>query len=109
MQEIVDQHQFKNFAQHYPAAAIWFSGEGCNVCEVLLPRIKALLADEFPQVALARVDCAAARELAAAKGVFSIPTLLLYFDGREAKRFVRNFSPGQVREALARPYQLLFE
>ncbi len=109
MQEIADQKQFDDFVAEYPAAAIWFSGEDCNVCHVLLPRLVEMLQQSFPRVELARVDCAASAALAASQGVFSIPTLLLCFGGREAQRWVRNFSIGQVREALLRPYQLLFE
>jgi thioredoxin 1 len=109
MREIVVQQQFDDFVREHPAAAIWFSGEDCSVCHVLLPRVVELLQQEFPRVVMARVDCAASQELAAAQGVFSIPTLLLCFDGREVQRLVRNFSIGQVRDALARPYQLIFE
>ena len=109
MQELINEQQYNDFLQGHLAAAIWFSGPDCNVCHVLLPKVAEMLQQEFPQVAMARVDCAAASSLAAAHGVLSIPTLLFCFDGREAQRFVRNFGIGQVREALARPYGLMFE
>jgi thioredoxin 1 len=109
MQEIDGRESFDDFVREHPAAALWFSGEDCQVCHVLFPRVSELLAQEFPQVALARVDCTRSPELAALQGVFSIPTLLLYFDGREVQRLVRNFGLGQVREALERPYRMLFE
>jgi thioredoxin 1 len=109
MRELTEKQQFDDFVHEHAAAALWFSGEDCNVCHLLLPRVSELLEQEFPRVELARVDCARSSSLAAEQGVFSIPTLLLYFDGRETQRLVRNFSIGQVREALARPYQLLFE
>lgn len=109
MQELNDDKQYDDFLQGHLAAAIWFSAPDCNVCHVLLPKVAEMLQQAFPQVALAKVDCAAAAGLAAAHGVLSIPTLLLCFDGREAQRFVRNFGIGQVREALSRPYRLMFE
>lgn len=109
MLELAEQKQFDDFVREHAAAALWFSGEDCNVCQVLLPRVSELLAQEFPLVMLARVDCARSPALAAELGVFSIPTLLLYFDGQERERLVRNFSPAQVRDALARPYKLFFE
>ncbi len=109
MREIGDKRQFDDIVRKHPAVAIWFSSEECSVCHVLLPKVSELLAEEFPRVVLVRVDCMLARELAAEQGVFSIPTLLLCFDGHEVQRLVRNFSLGQVREAIARPYQLLFE
>jgi thioredoxin 1 len=109
VQEICCEAQFDDFIHDHPAAALWFSTADCGVCHVLLPKVAGMLEREFPRVVLARVDCAVATELAAAQGVSSIPALLLCFDGRETQRFVRNFSLGQVRDALARPYNLLFE
>ncbi len=109
MQELNDEKEYDDFLRGHLAAAIWFSAPECNVCHVLLPKVAEMLQQEFPQVALARVDCAAATGLAAVNGVLSIPTLLLCFDGHEAQRFVRNFGIGQVREALSRPYRLMFE
>lgn len=109
MQDIGSQEQFDAFVQQHPATAVWFSAPDCNVCHALFPKVVELLQQEFPRLQLARVDCAEAKALAAAQSVFSIPTLVLCFDGREGQRLVRNFSLGQVRDALARPYQLLFE
>lgn len=109
MQELNDEKQYDDFLQGHPAAAIWFSAPDCNVCHVLLPKVAEMLQQEFPCVALAKVDCAAAAVLAASHNVLTIPTLLLAFDGHEAQRFVRNFGIGQVREALIRPYGLMFE
>ncbi|RCX33483.1 thioredoxin family protein [Thioalbus denitrificans] len=91
-----------------PAAAIWFSAPGCGVCSVLRPRVKSLFEQEFPQILWQDVDTAAQPEVAAQHQVFTIPTLLVFLDGREFLRRARNFSPAEVRDALARPYGLLF-
>ncbi|GAB6043342.1 hypothetical protein JCM17961_40200 [Endothiovibrio diazotrophicus] len=97
------------FTREHPIAVTWFSGPDCNVCHALRPKVEALLAEEFPRVPLAAVDCDRARDLAAQLGVFTIPTAVIWIDGREAQRFARNFSPGELRAALARPYALCFE
>ena len=109
MQEILNETQFGGFIRDHSAAALWFSAPDCSVCRVLLPKVAEMLEQEFPRLVLARVDCAASPALAAARGVFTIPTLLLFFDGRETQRLTRNFSLGQIRESLVRPYRLLFE
>ncbi len=87
---------------------MYFSGPDCAVCQVLKPRVIALLQREFPRIAVALVDCAAAPELAAQQSVFAVPTLTVYFDGQELLRLARNFSPAQLAEALERPYALYF-
>lgn len=100
--------QFTAFVQQNPAAAVYFSGPDCGVCQVLKPRIMDLLQRDYPRIAVALVDCAAAAALAAQQSVFAVPTLMVYFDGQELLRLARNFSPAQLGEALERPYALFF-
>lgn len=99
---------FDAFLRQYPAAAVYFSGPDCSVCQVLKPKVLALLAQQFPQLALAEVDCGRSSELAAQQSVFTVPTLVVYFDGRELLRKVRNFSLRELAEELERPYALFF-
>lgn len=100
--------QFSAFLQQNGAAAVYFSSPDCAVCAVLKPRVLACLAAEFPRIALGLVDCAAAAELAAQQSVWAVPTLTVYFDGQEALRLSRNFSPAQLVGQLERPYALYF-
>lgn len=100
--------EFTAFLQQNAAAAVYFSGPDCAVCQVLKPRILDLLWRDFPRIAVALVDCAAAPELAAQRSVFAVPTLMVYFDGQEMLRLARNFAPAQLAEALERPYELYF-
>ncbi|WP_172600492.1 thioredoxin family protein [Sulfurivermis fontis] len=101
--------QFTDFLQQNPAAVVYFSRPDCAVCQVLKPRILALLRQEFPRIAVAVVDCAAAPELAAQQAVFTVPVVAVYIDGRESLRLARNFTPGQLAAALERPYALFFD
>ncbi|MCW8829821.1 MAG: thioredoxin family protein [Gammaproteobacteria bacterium] len=110
MTEIVDTaEQLEGFIADHPAAVFYFSGNDCNVCQSLFPKVETLLQQEFPRVGLGKINCSEQPEMAAQHGVFTVPSLILYFEGRETQRFARNISLGQLREALARPYQLLFE
>jgi len=109
VENISDEARLQAFIQQHPAAAVYFSGEGCSVCTVLFPKLEAMLEEEFPRIGLARVDCSATPDIPAQRGIFTVPTLLLYFDGHEAQRYARNISLGELRQALARPYQLLFD
>lgn len=97
------------FVAQHEAAAVYFAGANCGVCQVLEPRVRALLAERFPRIAMARVATEQAAELAAQQSVFAIPTLLLFFDGRESFRYARNFSTGEIERDVARPYGLYFE
>jgi hypothetical protein len=41
--------------------------------------------------------------------VFSVPTVIGFFNGREHVRKVRVFGLEELAEALSRPYEILFE
>jgi len=96
----------ESFVQAHPIAAVYFSGPDCGVCHALRPRLEAMLAERFPELTLAEVDCGRLPETAAQNGVFSIPTLVVWLEGREFLRRARNISPGEVADALARPYAM---
>ena len=103
------QEEMQAFVDGQPAAAVYFAGENCNVCTALFPKVEQLLAQEFPRTGLGRVECGEHPEIPAQHGVFSVPTLVLFFDGHEAQRYTRNISLSELRQALRRPYSLLFD
>ncbi|MGA7800161.1 MAG: thioredoxin family protein [Gammaproteobacteria bacterium] len=90
------------------AVVVFFSGPDCGVCHVLGPKVAGLLRDQFPAVRYYEIDTARAREAAAQYGVFSVPTVIGWFEGRELVRLGGAFGLDQLRSALARPYALMF-
>ena len=90
------------------AAVVYFSTPQCNVCKVLKPKVAALLEKSYPEMGFVYSDVAGDAETAAQLGVLTVPTLIVYFDGRETARFVRTFGMGELQEAIARPYEMLF-
>ena len=60
----------------------------CMPCKMLAPVIDELAADKEGSLTVAKVDIDSNSELAARYGVMSIPTVILFNDGAEAKRFV---------------------
>lgn len=106
--QIGDLVTLERLASEHLALAVYFSAPDCNVCKVLKPRLMEALELEFPRVQRAEVDVQGARELAAQLQIFSIPTLIILFDGRESQRWVRNIALGEVRREISRPYQMLF-
>ncbi|HIC99797.1 MAG TPA: thioredoxin [Piscirickettsiaceae bacterium] len=94
--------------QQEPAVMLLFGGAHCQVCQVIKPKIEALLAADFPQVKLVYVDCGEQTDLCAQQGIFSLPVVRIYFAGQLTGEWVRTFSLGQLADALARPYGLMF-
>lgn len=90
------------------ALAVWFTGPDCRVCKDLKPKLADIFYRHFPLIDLAEVDCMGLPAVAAQHQVFSVPTLLLFFEGRETLRLVRNFSLQDLRNRLQRSYDLFF-
>ena len=87
---------------------VYFSTESCSVCKVLKPKVAELLQDSFPLMESCYVDTDKSPLISGQHRVFSIPTILLFFQGREQKRFIRNIGLNQLEEAIEKPYHLVF-
>ncbi|MDX1377116.1 MAG: thioredoxin, partial [Burkholderiales bacterium] len=58
----------------------------CGPCRAMAPAFERVAAELAPRVRLAKVDTDAAQGIAARMGIRSIPTLILFKDGRETDR-----------------------
>lgn len=90
------------------AVLFYFSHQLCNVCKVLKPKIEELLNTEFPQMQMYYCDTMEHPEIAAQNSIFAVPTLVIYFEGKEYIRKSRNFGINELQNEIARPYSLLF-
>lgn len=106
--DLSDSAALAGFLREHPICAIYFTTPDCGVCRVLKPKLARMLAERFPRVGFAQVDCAASPALAADMGVFAVPTLILFTEGRESLRRSRSFSLEDLASALERPYGLLY-
>jgi len=86
---------------------LYFSGENCNVCHALRPKFKELFDAEFPQLKQIYLDAHENAEVSAQYQVFSVPTMIVFMDGREFAREGRTVSLQQLKEKLARPYGMM--
>ena len=78
------------------ALLVLFGGAHCGVCQAIRPRIESMVAQSFPQVAMAYVDCAQAPAVCAQQGVFCLPVLRFYLGGQLALERGRSFSLQEV-------------
>lgn len=90
------------------AVAIYFSSPNCNVCHALKPKVEALFLEEFPKINYVHSQIAAPASVAAEYTVFSAPTLLVFFEGKETIRKVRLMGIQELYDQIKRPYDMLF-
>jgi thioredoxin 1 len=101
-------NDFNEFISNNSGAVVYFSTPKCNVCKVLKPKLIELLNKNFPLMKFAYVDCDKAKELAAQNNIFTVPTILFFFDRKELFRKSRNIGLSEIEEDISRPYNLFF-
>ncbi len=89
-----------------PISLIYFSAPDCGICTTVWPKLQRLLRTEFPELVAYGVNIAENGAISAQYGVFTAPTVLILFEGRESFRYCHSFSIGQLARDLARPYAL---
>ena len=109
MLEIQTIEQIKKEIDSKEPILIYFSGENCSVCKVLKPKIESEVTKNFTRFKLYEVKTDIYKEITSEFTVFSLPTIIVYFDSKEFKRYGRNMSVPLFIEELSRPYNLMCE
>jgi thioredoxin 1 len=109
MKDIRSTEEFEALIGKEPALLAYFSHDQCNVCKVLKPKVEELLAEKFPKIKPIYCNTKSAPEIAAAQSVFAVPTIIVWFEGKETYRFSRNVGLQELEAALSRPYALFFD
>ncbi len=89
------------------AVMLYFSAPTCNVCHALKPKLLEALNENFETFEVISIDVSTDADIAAAFGVFAIPTVLVFLDSREFLRKSRNMSVGEVISEIKRPYKIM--
>ncbi|MFZ1728701.1 MAG: thioredoxin family protein [Bacteroidota bacterium] len=82
-----------------PMLLAYFSTPQCNVCKVLRPKVEDLL-KEYPKVEFLYVDSGSNPEVSGQHLVFAAPTILLFMEGREMRRYSRNLAMHELERDL---------
>lgn len=90
------------------AVCFYLSTPECNVCKVLKPKVIEMIQLDFPEMNFCYVDLNEAKEISGQLSVFSVPTILVYFEGKEIIRASRNIHLGELREQINRYYRMIF-
>ena len=109
MKTIYNLNDYRELVEKAPALLSYFSTEQCSVCKVLKPKVLALISDSFPEMQTLWIDIEKSPVIAGQNRIFTAPTLLVYFDGKEYLRKSRNISLGELEIEIGRIYELMFK
>jgi thioredoxin-like negative regulator of GroEL len=109
MKQVNNQEEIYEYISTKDAVLIYFSGEACSVCKDLKPKIEKAILENFPKIETYEIKSDLYKEIASSFSVFSIPTIVVFFDSKEFKRYGRNISIYQFIDELKRPYNLFMD
>lgn len=106
METLNNQDALQVAIQENQILILQFGSESCAPCKALQNRIKAWN-QEHPDVCHVYVSVAELPELCAQMGVFTVPTIFVYVDGRLTIQQSGYFSLNQVLEQIEKYEYLL--
>lgn len=86
----------------------YLSTPDCGVCRSILPKVEALMDQEFPEIPTVYVDLEKIPEAGGQYSVFTIPGILVFAEGREIVREARFFGIDELGAKIERVYSIIF-
>jgi len=80
---------------------VYFSTPDCNVCKILRPEVEKVVS-ALQSVEFLYVDTSSHPMVSGQFVVFAVPTVSLFIDGKEAKRWSRHVSVNEILVVLER-------
>ncbi|MGD9900099.1 MAG: thioredoxin family protein [Calditrichaceae bacterium] len=77
--------------QESPFLVTYFSYPECNVCQVLRPKVENLVS-KYEGIEFLYINTHEHPLVSGQHMVFAVPTIVLFSEGREIRRFSRHFS-----------------
>ncbi len=108
MKEIHKLEELQSLINEELAVMIYFYNDDCPPCFSLRPKVESLVADQYPKMKLIFINSKNHPEIPAEYSVFSNPAILLFFDGKETRRFSKYITVDELSLSIERYYNLIF-
>ena len=96
---LTSQEQFDAlFANQNKAIVLYFTTTSCNVCKSIFPKLEALMQDYTnPTI---KIDAEQFPDIAGQHLIFTVPTILVFFEGKEVLRESRFIDFAKIERML---------
>lgn len=108
MLEITNKEKLLEILENSTAVLLYFGAINCSVCEVLKPKIETEISKNFSKIEQIYINSSKNLEIASHFNIFSSPTILIFFQGKEFKRYGRNISLNIFNSEIKRLYEMVF-
>ena len=99
----VDEGEFDEIVGRYPLVVVDFWAEWCGPCRMIAPIIDELAREYAGRVVFVKVDVDRNRRLAMKYGIMSIPTLMIFKDGKPVDMII-GFQPKPAIKEIINQY-----
>ena len=87
----------------------YFYGDRCAPCISLRPKISQMVAEDFPDMELVFINSEDHPETTAHFSVFANPAIIVFFEGKEYRRYSKYISTNELGGDIERIYTMVFE
>lgn len=84
----------------------YFTSTTCNMCKDLFPKIE-MLVDHYPELIGVRGEVDQELLIVGTYQVLTVPTVILFVEGKETIRKSRQISIGELEQTIERYYNML--
>jgi thioredoxin 1 len=108
MHQIESVEQLQQLIEKENGLMIYFYSNRCAPCISLRPKILTMVNKDFSKMRLVFVDSEKHPEIPAGYSVFANPGIIVFFEGREYRRYSKYISIDQLGSEIDRIYQMVF-
>lgn len=107
--EISSLAELQEFSQNEKGLIMYFYSDRCAPCISLRPKVKEMVAEDFAEMKLVFVNSEKQPDIPAHYGVFANPGIIVFFEGREFRRYSKYISINELGGDISRIYRMVFE
>lgn len=108
MRTIEVEGELKAAIESSSAILVYFYNDACAPCVALRPKVQEMMDGNFERMDLLFINSAQFPELSANYNVYSSPTIIVFFEGKENFRVSKFVSVQELGNKIQRYYDLLF-
>lgn len=101
-------NDIQDFIKNNTAILLYFFNDNCAPCKILRPKVQDMIEADFPKIQFKLINAEQYAATAVQYDVFSSPTLLIFFEGKEYIRESKNISISELHDKTERIYRMIF-
>jgi thiol-disulfide isomerase/thioredoxin len=90
------------------ALIAYFYSDNCAPCKSLRPKVREMVENDYLKMNLYFINSEKYPEMRSEFGIFSNPTLLVFFDRKEYLRKSKYVSIAELKDGIQRLYDMMF-